>query len=98
MKKNFFKKHIIRKHFIFHGRVQCVGFRYYANQAAQSLGASGWVCNLLDGTVECEIQGTPDMIDKFLSMLQNARYIRIDYIEQKDIDVKEESCFKIKYY
>lgn len=92
------KENYIRKHLIFHGRVQGVGFRYYASHAAQSLGASGWVCNLYDGTVECEIQGTSDMIEKFLAMLQNARYIRIDYIEQKDIAVKEELCFRVKHY
>lgn len=89
---------MIRKHFIFHGRVQGVGFRYYAHHAAQKLGASGWVRNLYDGTVECEIQGTPDVINRFLTMLKHTRYIRIDHIEQTDIDVQEESCFKITYY
>lgn len=98
MKKHFIRKNYIRKHFVFHGHIQGVGFRYYASNAAKRLGASGWVRNLLDGTVECEIQGTSDMIDSFLATLQNARYIRIDYIEQKEIDVKEESCFKIKDY
>lgn len=92
------KKNYIRKHLIFHGRVQGVGFRYYACNIAKSLNVTGWVCNLYDGSVECEIQGTLNMIEKFLSMLQNARYIRIDYIEEKDIDVLEESCFKVKHY
>ena len=87
----------IRKQLIFHGRVQGVGFRYHANYAAQALGASGWVRNLYDGTVECEIQGTPGMLDDFTSMLQNGRYIEIDFIEQKEIALKEETCFRIRY-
>lgn len=92
------KEDYIRKSLIFHGRVQGVGFRYYACNAAKSLGATGWVCNLYDGTVECEIQGTYNMIEKFIDMLQSARYIRIDYIEEKEIELREESCFKVKHY
>lgn len=87
----------IRKHFIFHGNVQGVGFRYYASHAAERVGASGWVRNLPDGTVECEIQGTKAMIRDFLGMLQNGRYIRIDYMEQEEMEIKEESCFRVKY-
>jgi len=90
------KEKYTRKHLVFHGRVQGVGFRYHAYHAAQKLGASGWVRNIYDGTVECEIQGTKNMIDSFLSMLQNGRYINIEYIEQKDMDTKEETCFVIR--
>ncbi|MCX4326688.1 MAG: acylphosphatase [Lachnospiraceae bacterium] len=91
------RENYIRKHLIFHGRVQGVGFRYHAEYAAQNLGASGWVRNLYDGTVECEIQGTKDMINDFITMLYNGRYIVIDAIEQKEIPVQEERCFKIRY-
>ena len=90
------RENYIRKHLIFHGRVQGVGFRYHANYAAQGLGATGWVRNLYDGTVECEIQGTPGMIDDFLYMLDNGKYIKIEYIEQDNIALKEERCFQIK--
>ena len=47
----------IRKHIIFYGRVQGVGFRYYAVNKANQLGLTGWVRNLPDGTVEMEVQG-----------------------------------------
>lgn len=39
----------IRKHMIFSGEVQGVGFRYTAYMAAGKLGLSGWVANLEDG-------------------------------------------------
>ena len=42
----------IRKHIVFYGRVQGVGFRYYAVNKANQLGLTGWVKNLPDGTVE----------------------------------------------
>ena len=48
----------IRKHMIFSGEVQGVGFRYTAYMAARELGLTGWVANLSDGRVEMEVQGT----------------------------------------
>ena len=41
----------VRKHIVFQGRVQGVGFRYTAKYMAQSLGLVGWVQNEWDGTV-----------------------------------------------
>ena len=47
----------VRKHIIFSGRVQGVGFRYTACYLARPLGLTGWVKNLTDGRVEAELQG-----------------------------------------
>lgn len=68
----------------FYGRVQGVGFRYTAYHTAQSLNLTGWVENEFDGTVLCEVQGERAAVDEFLGRLTNARYIRID-----DMDIKE---------
>ena len=45
----------IRKHLIFSGRVQGVGFRYRAMNIAQMLGLTGWVKNRWDeiGRASC---------------------------------------------
>ena len=51
---------IIRKHFFFKGRVQGVGFRYRAQNAASLYSVTGWVKNLYDGSVEMEAQGTEE--------------------------------------
>ena len=56
------KKTKIRKHIIFYGRVQGVGFRYYAVQKANQLGLTGWVKNLYDGSVEMEVEGEEPLI------------------------------------
>ena len=40
------------------GRVQGVGFRYTMQGIAQRAGASGWVRNRPDGSVEAEVEGT----------------------------------------
>lgn len=56
----------IRKHIVFYGRVQGVGFRYYAVNKANQLGLTGWVKNLPDGTVEMEVQGEEPLIDQLI--------------------------------
>lgn len=48
---------LTRLYFVVSGRVQGVGFRWFALQAAEELGLSGWVRNRLDGAVEGEVQG-----------------------------------------
>lgn len=52
----------VRKHMIFHGRVQGVGFRYTAKYLARSMNLTGWVKNEYDGTVVMEVQGREAMI------------------------------------
>ncbi len=42
----------VRRHFIFYGYVQGVGFRWRASHTAQRFGITGWVRNLDDGFVE----------------------------------------------
>ena len=64
-----FKQKEIRKHLIFSGRVQGVGFRYRAMNIAQMLGLTGWVKNRWDGKVEMEVQGKREEIGKMISML-----------------------------
>ena len=52
----------VRKHIVFHGRDQGVGFRYTAKYLAQSLELTGWVRNEWDGTVTMEVQGREALI------------------------------------
>jgi acylphosphatase len=48
------------------GSVQGVGFRYWAEQAASSLGLSGWVRNRRDGGVEAVFSGAPDDVAQMI--------------------------------
>ena len=64
------------------GRVQGVGFRYWALRAARDLGLTGWVRNLSDGGVEAEAQGPDAGVAAFLDSLKDgppgARVSRVD--------------------
>ena len=59
----------VRKHIVFHGRVQGVGFRYTAKYLANSLNLVGWVQNEWDGTVTMEVQGREWLINELLKGL-----------------------------
>ena len=86
----------VRKHIVFHGRVQGVGFRYTAKYLAQSLGLTGWVSNEWDGTVSMEIQGRETLINKLLVGLNHGQFITIEWMGTKEIPLKEEHGFKVR--
>ena len=46
------------------GRVQGVGFRYFAQNAAAREGVAGWVQNLPDGRVEAFVEGDEDAVTR----------------------------------
>ncbi|MCR5203169.1 MAG: acylphosphatase [Lachnospiraceae bacterium] len=88
----------IRKKIVFHGRVQGVGFRYHAANAARALGLTGFVKNEYDGTVHMEIQGTEAEIDMLIQTLNNDRYISIEDMDVQKIRLEEgERSFKVAY-
>ncbi|MCI5954217.1 MAG: acylphosphatase [Lachnospiraceae bacterium] len=88
---------MVRKHFRFTGRVQGVGFRYRAKYAANGMCITGWVKNEWDGSVEMEVQGTEEAIDRMLIMINSGDYIVIDNIESQDIPLLEnESGFHVR--
>ncbi|HJA93230.1 MAG TPA: acylphosphatase [Candidatus Eisenbergiella merdipullorum] len=85
----------IRKHMIFSGEVQGVGFRYRAFRSAQELGLTGWVANLDDGRVEMEVQGEEEQIDCLKEKLSDSRWIKILNIEEKFIPAVKEQEFQV---
>lgn len=87
------KQEKVRKHIFFYGRVQGVGFRYYAVQKANQLGLTGWVKNLYDGSVEMEVEGQEELIDQLIIFLQNRTYIWIERINAKKIPLQQDRSF-----
>ena len=75
----------IRKHLVFTGAVQGVGFRWRARHAAEACGATGWVRNDPDGSVCLELQGSEAQIDAVLAAIERGLYIRIEQAESRTI-------------
>lgn len=57
-------------HALVRGRVQGIGFRYSARAKASSLGVTGWVRNLDDGSVEVVAEGSREDLDELLAWLR----------------------------
>ena len=51
------------------GRVQGVGFRFFAERAARAAGVTGWVRNLPDGRVETVVEGEEDAVSRYLEKI-----------------------------
>ena len=48
-----------------HGRVQGVGYRWAAVSRAREGALAGWVCNELDGSVLCRVEGPAEAVEAF---------------------------------
>ena len=53
------------------GRVQGVGFRWFAQREATALGLAGWVANEPDGSVRCVATGPPAALEAFIGRLRD---------------------------
>lgn len=81
-----------------HGKVQGVGFRFFATRVARRLGLKGWIQNLRDGSVEAAVEGEAKAIDEWIEELKEGpRYAEVSRIDQErkeyggrfgDFDVK----------
>lgn len=52
------------------GRVQGVGYRFFARSKAEALGIRGFVRNLPDGRVEAVAVGPADQVNQFVAELR----------------------------
>ena len=80
---------MVRKHIIFYGSVQGVGFRWRARNAAQHFSCTGWAKNEWDGSVSMEIQGEEENIDKVILAIEQGTFVRIDNMDVKTLPVVE---------
>ena len=80
------------------GRVQGVGFRYFAERVAGQLGIRGYVKNRWDGKVEVYAIGDEYSLEEFKRHLaEGPRSARVSGIEESDEPVRKEySTFMIE--
>jgi acylphosphatase len=77
----------VARRYLITGRVQGVGFRWFAHDAAAREGVHGWVRNLADGTVEAVLEGDRDAVARVEAHLQRGpSSARIEQIEVEDLE------------
>ena len=57
-------------HMVVRGRVQGVGFRFFARDEALQYGVTGWVKNLPDGSVEVYAEGEGEVLSAFIERMK----------------------------
>lgn len=60
----------VERRLVVTGRVQGVGYRWFARETARTFGLAGWVCNMPDGSVVLEIAGPAEIVARFIAELQ----------------------------
>jgi acylphosphatase len=85
------------RRFLISGRVQGVGYRYFAKRSAHETNVTGWARNLDDGRVEVHANGAADQLEDFEARLrQGPRFSDVRSVESSDAAVLELSGFHIR--
>lgn len=68
------------------GRVQGVGYRYFARQTARVMGVRGWIRNLPDGSCEVQVAANADALQRFKEeLMRGPRGARVEDIEDEGL-------------
>jgi len=79
------------------GRVQGVGYRYFAQRAAESLGVTGYARNLDDGRVEVYAVGPEKKLSELAGMLHHGpRWSDVRGVDEEQAAVEEHGAFHIE--
>ena len=77
---------LTRLRVVVRGRVQGVGFRWFARLCAERFALSGWVRNEPEGSVTIEVQGRAEDLGAFIEDLKTGNpAARVDGIDKKEI-------------
>lgn len=78
------------------GRVQGVGFRFFARRAAETAGVKGWARNLTDGRVETLVEGEEDSVLRYLEKIRRGPIGgRVDSVEVEEVSLEGLTTFRI---
>jgi acylphosphatase len=88
---------IVAKRYFIRGRVQGVGFRYFALRAAEQLGVRGYTRNLDDGRVEVYAVGTREQLSELAGWLwKGPRFADVRGVEEQEANVQQYDTFHIE--
>ena len=79
------------------GRVQGVGFRYFAEKTARELGITGWVRNDDDGSVQVYAVGHRTQLSELAARLwQGPRWAEVRGVDESEAAVERHSGFSVR--
>lgn len=83
--------------FVVRGRVQGVGYRYFALKEAEALGLTGFARNAADGSVEVVAEGNDDALRRFGERLREGpAFAAVEGVEASSIDERGDSRFEVR--
>jgi acylphosphatase len=78
----------IARKYVITGRVQGVGYRFFAERVANQLGLAGYVRNLADGNVEAYAIGPEVLLEEFRHHLEKGPFgARVNGVEESEAPV-----------
>jgi acylphosphatase len=79
------------------GRVQGVGYRYFALVEAQALGVAGFAKNLSDGSVEVVAEGPAEAVSAFeVRLREGPAFARVEVVDREQIATRGDQGFHIR--
>lgn len=83
--------------FLVQGRVQGVGYRYFAMRQAEALGLTGFARNQADGTVEVVAEGPEAPLRDFESRLREGpAFAHVDGVARSAVTARGDSGFHVR--
>ena len=88
----------VARRYLISGRVQGVGFRFFAEAAAAHEGLHGWVRNLPDGRVEVVAEGEAEAIERFERRVRRGPpAARVSHVEvTESVPTDQQTGFSIR--
>jgi acylphosphatase len=84
------------RHWFISGRVQGVGYRYFAQRAASALGLTGYARNLDDGRVEVYAVGPEKKLSELAGTLrQGPSWSDVRGVTEQEAEIREYGGFLI---
>lgn len=89
----------VARYFLISGKVQGVGYRYFAMRAANEYQVSGYVKNLASGQVEVVAEGQREAIEGLKKELAAGPYhAQVAQIEEKALEISGKyQGFRVEY-
>ncbi len=88
---------IVARRFVISGRVQGVGFRFFAEEQARAGHLSGYVRNLPDGRVEAVAQGEEESVLRFERALHRGpRMALVEHVTSEALPPEDRYGFSIR--